>query len=312
MNVSRPTRLLPAIALAFALGGACVARGANYAAALPSYLGRPGALVPVPLTLSDASGVAGITARINYDPALLSVESVAAEDLGALFTLDQSAADGVVTMVFTRTENLAAGQGRLGVVYFRINPGAADALFSDLAISEFALSDSTGVIDLMGGGNTLALANGKLTVSAHGWIDNDQDRLPDPWEALHDLGLLSDDRAGDPDRDGLSNLVEYALGSDPHQPAPVPQRPGETELGGQKYLTLVFSRLAGLQTGIAYAVRESADLRSWQAIDLGANTLSSVANGDGTETVTVRGNLPLSGTGAVARAYLRLDITPSP
>jgi hypothetical protein len=310
MNAPRPTRLLPVLALV--LGGAFAAHGADYVASLPAYLGRPGALVPVPLTLNDASGLAGVTARINYDPALLSVESVTTGELGAAFTLDQSAADGVVTLILTRTENLPAGQGRLGVINFRINAGATDALFSNLAIAGFALSDSTGVIDLMSSGNTLSLAPGKLTVSAHGWIDNDQDKLPDPWETLHGLSLLADDRASDPDADGLFNLVEYALGTNPRQPGSAPQRAGETEAGGQKYLTLAFPRLVGSQAGVTYAVRESADLLSWRTIDLGANAVLIGANGDGTETVTVRGNLPLTGAGATARAFLRLDIAPGP
>jgi hypothetical protein len=310
MNTPRSFRIL--MTLAFVLGGTLAGHGADYAAAMPTYLGRPGALVPVPLTLNDASGLAGITARINYDPALLSVESVTAGELGAAFTLDQSAADGVVALIFTRTENLPAGQGRLGVIYFRINAGATDALFSDLAIAGFALSDSTGVIDLMSGGNTLSLTPGKLTVSTHGWIDNDQDKLPDPWETLHGLSLLADDRASDPDADGLFNLAEYALGTNPKQSGAAPQRAGATEAGGQKYLTLAFPRLVGAQTGVAYAVRESADLLSWHAIDLGTNAVSTAANEDGTETVTVRGNLPLSGPGATARAFLRLDIAPVP
>ena len=59
-------------------------------------------------------------------------------------------------------------------------------------------------------------------------------------------------------------------------------------------------------------MHESADLFFWQTINLTTNTLSAMSNGDGTETVTVRGNLPLTGAGAVPRVFLRLDVAPAP
>lgn len=307
MNARCPFRLLSAFALA--LVGALVAQGADYAASLPTYLGRPGGLVPIPLTLTNASGVAGITAKVNYDPALLSVESVTVGELGAAFTLDQSAGDGVVTLIFTRAENLPNGQGQLGIIYFRVNTGATDALFSDLAIAEFTLGDSTGVTDLLANGNTLTVTPGKLIVSAHGWIDNDQDKLPDPWEALHGLSLLSDSRADDPDGDLLSNTVEYAFGANPNQFTPALQHSGTIEIGGRNYLTVDFPRLVGPLAGVTYTVRESTDLLTWTTINLGINTVATSASANGTETVRVRGDLPLNGVGATPRDFLRVDVT---
>jgi uncharacterized repeat protein (TIGR02543 family) len=46
-------------------------------------------------------------------------------------------------------------------------------------------------------------------------VDTDDDQLPDAWEAGHFTDLTAQDGAGNPDLDSLTNLEEYALGSDP-------------------------------------------------------------------------------------------------
>lgn len=45
--------------------------------------------------------------------------------------------------------------------------------------------------------------------------DADGDNMPDDWESLHGLDPAGNDAAGDPDRDGLSNQLEWAEDSDP-------------------------------------------------------------------------------------------------
>ena len=55
------------------------------------------------------------------------------------------------------------------------------------------------------------------TVSDNAVVDSDHDGLPDAWEMLH-FGNLNQGANDDPDHDGLSNLLEYRLGSDPLNP----------------------------------------------------------------------------------------------
>jgi hypothetical protein len=285
------------------------AQAASYHLSLPTYQGKPGATVPVPLTLDNAAGLAGITVKINFDPALLSVASVTAGSLGANFTLAQTVENGVATLMFTRSEVLAAGAGRLAVVNFVVNAGAADASLSDLAVAEFSLCDASGVIDLAGGANTLTQTNGKLTVNSFGFVDNNADGIPDGWEAAYGLSLLDNNQLGDADGDGLPNLLEYALGTAPNVANANPQTVGTAVVGGVRFLALTFPKLSGGQTGVSYQVQETANLKDWLAVDLFANTTATQDHGNGVQTVTVKGNLPLSGSGAVPRAFMRVKVT---
>src|SRR5262249_30842958 len=49
------------------------------------------------------------------------------------------------------------------------------------------------------------------------FLDNDSDGLPDDWEIAHGLNANDPlDSKQDSDNDGLTNLLEYANGTDPH------------------------------------------------------------------------------------------------
>ena len=65
---------------------------------------------------------------------------------------------------------------------------------------------------------SLASANFLLNTGAYpgGYgLDSDGDGMPDWWEARYGLNLLVNDAAGNPDVDDLTNLQEYAAGTNP-------------------------------------------------------------------------------------------------
>lgn len=62
-------------------------------------------------------------------------------------------------------------------------------------------------------------AYGNTPEAASRSSDTDSDRLPDAWE-MHWFGELSRNSAGDPEGDGVTNIVEYWQGWDPTAPSP--------------------------------------------------------------------------------------------
>jgi len=70
---------------------------------------------------------------------------------------------------------------------------------------------------------------------------------------------------GDPDHDGLPNLMEYALGTDPkvrnNNAAPAVSH---AAIGGKTYLTLAFTKLPTL-SDVSYTVQVTDDLQMWHS-----------------------------------------------
>lgn len=119
------------------------------------------------------------------------------------------------------------------------------------------------------------------------------------------LGNFNAPDNNDDDQDGLVNLLEYSLGTNPLS-ASQPQQPSQsiTSINSSNYLSLTFRRRIGV-SDVTYMVEASSDLAvgSWlpQPVQHGA----AVDNGDGTETVTFRDIVPMEN--ATSR-FLRLGV----
>ncbi len=107
---------------------------------------------------------------------------------------------------------------------------------------------------------------------------------------------------GQPARDGIPNLMKYALGLNPNKPAlsglPIP---GQVSVSGKTYLTLTFTDQSAL-TDITYNIEVSSDLRNWQS-----GALYTVRTDNGmTNTATFR---DLTAIQDAPRHFMRLTIT---
>lgn len=111
----------------------------------------------------------------------------------------------------------------------------------------------------------------------------------------------------DPDGDGLPNLMEYALGSDPEQRSPAPAVTIQPDLASTPVnrLTMTFSRPTGLPD-VTYHVWASGDLTTWQEV---TDISTSAEAGATKETVTVRDSQPASSTG---HRFMRLEVRQAP
>ena len=108
----------------------------------------------------------------------------------------------------------------------------------------------------------------------------------------------------DPDGDRLPNLLEYASGFDPKVANAGGQPTGSfVTVEGQRYFALTFRRLM-LGYELNYIVEASNDLATWSPVSepVGQPRL----NDDGTLTVTIRDQAPVSAT---AQRFLRLRVS---
>ena len=126
----------------------------------------------------------------------------------------------------------------------------------------------------------------------------------DLWEntAFPTLTGAANMRSADPDLDGLLNLVEYAVNSNPldGKQANLPQASVVT-VAGENHYALSFRRWKNA-VDITYGPEISTDAQTWFPLTTPHGPV--VDHGDGTETVTFR-----AGTPRTAREFVRLRVT---
>jgi hypothetical protein len=112
----------------------------------------------------------------------------------------------------------------------------------------------------------------------------------------------------DYDGDGMSNLMEFALGTDPTTPDAKNALPaaGTTTISAQSYVTLSYQRPSGGALGVTYIVEENSDITNPNGWSNANVVQDSVTPGSGgLETVVMRYTNPIGSGGA----FLRLRVT---
>jgi hypothetical protein len=106
-------------------------------------------------------------------------------------------------------------------------------------------------------------------------------------------------QTADPDADGSSNLLEYAMYTDPNNPGENPQ---PTLLLDSNYLSIVYTR-ADAVTDVTFAVQESAGLNTWNVV----TPINQVLSDDGFSQ-KIKASVPRS-DGPDGKLFLRLQVT---
>ena len=218
------------------------------------------------------------------------------------------------------TVNFATGNGTATAgADYTATSGTLSWVDGDTAVKTFAVPILN---DTLAEGNetvilTLSNATGGAALGAPATMTlTILDPPIDVWRVAHfganaNIPAIADDLA-DPDHDGITNVVEYALGLDPQTPgASALPAPGSAS----GYLTLTFTRPLSA-TDVSYIVQVSGDLATWNdgslytaAGNVPTNTftteLSRIASG-GNETIVVRDNTPMS---TATQRFLRLKFT---
>ena len=301
-------RSLFALWISAAVLFSCNARAAKHLE-LPHYKGRPGQIVPVPITLSSAASLASAKITVNYDPNLLAFVAARNEGLGAAFEMIATAEDGVVTLMFTRSTSMVSGSGILAVIDFQVNATAENGLASDLVIASHELGDETGVrkLELV---ESVTAQSGSLEVTLNS-VDNDRDHIPDDWETGYGLSTVVSNAFTDMDGDGISDFAEYAFGLNPKVPEALLSNGVRRVLhsDGAEYLAVELRRRTDAGTALTYFVEESPSMTGWTAVSIPSNAIGSAVNiGGGMESIIVRGNIPITGAAARPIGFLRVKV----
>ncbi|MFU8847381.1 MAG: hypothetical protein ACNA77_01515 [Opitutales bacterium] len=131
------------------------------------------------------------------------------------------------------------------------------------------------------------------------------------WKVDHSLYGADAENDADPDFDGISQLMEFALGGDPNvNDRSILPVHALVEDGGSTYLELRLTRPIGLQ-GISYIPKTTADLKIWPNDSSGIADPAPLPqdNHDGTETLIYRTSQTVS---EAEQAFIRIDISEIP
>ena len=216
----------------------------------------------------------------------------------------------------------AAANNTAGIT---IAPGEFTASLSNSG-EELAVIDSTGTVDIQrftysdeapwptgpdGGEYSLVLIAPE-TAPDHGVASNWRSSAaiggsPGTTDAVNFVGNPADDLDGD----GLEALLEHAFGSINGDAGASPESQivigaGLFNGGTEENLTITFRRNMAADDVIITA-EISSDLANWDS--LGVQYVSSIQNGDGTETVTYRSTTPFA---SIAREFVRIRVTQRP
>jgi hypothetical protein len=138
-----------------------------------------------------------------------------------------------------------------------------------------------------------------------------QSQIPDTstypgWLIDNNLYGIDANYHSDTDGDGISQILEYAFQTNPHQAEPdrAPQYFIESTHSAD-YLNYSLVR-PSLLNGVSYAVLTTTNLNDWQNAQSNISLVSSTQNADGTLTELYRRTSPIASS---PQAYIRLLIT---
>ncbi|MGV3531248.1 MAG: InlB B-repeat-containing protein, partial [Chthoniobacteraceae bacterium] len=297
-------------------------RGATAAASTPEsirlvaerHTASAGEQWVVRVVVDHLSGpLAGASFTLDYPTAALRLVDSSSHEVGSLLPTnsfatvwnvaparnDYAAQTGRVSMAASSAATNSATEGVLAEFTFQVQPGAAGQSSwpltlrnSDLTSDGF-LVRSLPAAELVFNGWAVRYADWQHAAFQGAPGGNGGDSAPD----------------ADPDRDGITNRMEYQFGSDPlgADAGGAVQSSIEVE-DGEHFLTLTYTRRRDAADTTA-RVEVSTDLETWLYNEDGTGKTYTVEtsasdNGDGTEEVVVR---VLNGTELGARTFVRVN-----
>lgn len=262
---------------------------------------------------------------VNISDATIDLSNLSFDGIDYTFPLGFTLAPDARVVVVNNQAGFAAQYNTTGI---NIAPGEFSTSNLSNSGEEIALIDSLGVDtrrffynDMFpwptspdGGGYSIVLISPET---------NPDHAIPTNWRSsampggspgTTDSTNFSGDPNADENNDGLTALLEYALGSTGGDGATSPEsfpKPGTQffdDGSGQfdEYLTLTYRRNLAADD-LDFEVQVGSDLSAWDP--LGTTPVSATANGDGTETVVWRSLTPVKN---LVREFIRLRVQQKP
>ncbi len=145
-------------------GGHLALSGDEYTVAISDGWGLPGQAVRLPVSIDQASDLAGLDLSLSYDPTVLAVLSVEKTELTGSFTLDYYSQAGELNLAISSDQALSGEGGALLKVEFQVMTEAPIGSGCDLNLEGIKLSGQYGE-DLDWYSDVLT-EDGKFTVGA--------------------------------------------------------------------------------------------------------------------------------------------------
>jgi hypothetical protein len=164
----------------------------------------------------------------------------------------------------------------------------------------YSVNPATGAATLIGSTSAQFGVDGGLTFAPACLTFANWKKAYFTQQEIDDPAISSD--AADPDHDGLSNLLEYALHSDPRQSS---SRNGPYALIDSSYFSVVYTKVLAA-CDLTYSVEQSTNLTQWS---VASPTNVILADDQVTQTIKAQVTIPQPPPNASNRLFLRPSVS---
>jgi len=109
--------------------------------AIADQTASPGSSITVPVTVSNAAGIAGIDITLTYNPSLLTATDAATTTLTSGFLVQKNITSGQIQISMANATGIASGSGALVNITFSVSSGATSGQSCPLTITSHSLYD---------------------------------------------------------------------------------------------------------------------------------------------------------------------------